>query len=194
MFCILTVLICFRRVYRATFESINSDGSKTGHKRTRAIKVFKLTDLEPGQQTWVEKCLRNEMFVSKNLKHPHVVIAYDVIKTRSHAYIMMLFATNGSIQSDLFERLKRPYKNDEAKRHFSGLANGLQYMHEQNVAHRDLKLDNFLLNTTATTENVSMLADFGFAARVKVAKGTVLTQMLKQTICGTKVSLTNLYF
>ena len=184
----MTDWVFFRRVYRATYETQNSDGSKSGHIRTRAIKVFKLTELKPDQQAWIEKCLRNEMFISKYLKHPHVVIAYDVIKTHGHAYIVMLFATNGSIQSDLFERLKRPYKNDEAKRYFEGLTSGLQYMHNNNVAHRDLKLANFLLNSNSTAENVPMIADFGFSARVKGIKNTVLTQMLKQTICGTNVS------
>ena len=60
---------------------------------------------------------------------------------------------------------------------------GLQYMHAHNVAHRDLKLENFLISA----EKVSMLADFGFAARVKVANDVPLTQMMKQTLCGTNV-------
>ena len=121
-------------MYRATEH--REDSSKI---RIRAVKVFQLAEIELGKQIWVEKCLRNEMFIAKYLKHPHVIIAYDVIKTHSHAYIIMLFAPNGSIKSDLFERLKKPYKNDQAKLYFSGLISGLQYMHSNNVAHRDLK-------------------------------------------------------
>ena len=113
------------------------DKSDQPHQHFRAIKVFQLND--PGQQMWVEKCLKNEMFISKNLKHPHVVMTFDVIKTRSYAYIMMRFAQGGSIKSDLWDRLKQPYKNDQAKLYFSGLVDGLQYMHSHNTAHRDLK-------------------------------------------------------
>ena len=128
-------------MYRASIDCFKCGDHQEGmaHIHMRAIKVFQLND--PSQQAWTEKCLKNEMFISKNLKHPRVVITYDVIKTCSHGYIMMRFAPNGSIKSDLWERLKRPYKNDEAKEYFSGLLSGLQYMHSHNVAHRDLKLE-----------------------------------------------------
>ena len=172
-------------VFRATVECKCEKPHPKDSKdppHNRAIKIFHLKD--PSKQEWAGKCLKNEMFIAKNMKHPNIVMTYDVIKTNNNAYIIMRYAPNGSIKSDLCERLKRPYTNDEAKDYFTGLMNGLQYMHAHNIAHRDLKLENFLLSGS----RVPMLADFGFAARIKVAKGTVLTHMMQKTFCGTKVS------
>ena len=145
-----------------------------------AIKVFDLTDST--QVEWIEKCLKAEMFISKYLKHPNIIHTLEVIKTHTRGYIVMALAQNGSIKRDLTERLGRPYTNEEAKGFFQGLCSGLQYMHSVNIAHRDLKLDNFLL-----TENwVPMLSDFGFAARGSRQTDIVLTQMLRKTLCGTR--------
>lgn len=144
-----------------------------------AIKVMNLNN--PDQRIWMEKCLKNEMYISKYVKHPNVVLSCDVFKTKSYGYIIMRLAENGSIKADLWKRLKRPYVDKEAKEYFKGLASGLNYIHGQNIVHRDIKLENFLLSA----ENVPMLTDWGFAARAKVPSNVVLTEQLRRTICGT---------
>lgn len=46
---------------------------------------------------------------------------------------------------------------------------GLQYMHEQNIVHRDVKLENILM-TSFDPANRVVISDFGFARRIPEAK------------------------
>ena len=156
------------------------DDNPNESKLEVAIKIFNLKDTS--HALWIRNCLKSEMFIAKYLKHPNIVQTFEVLKTHSHGYIVMAFATNGSIQMDIYQRLKRPYYHEVAKKYFRYLMTGLQYMHSLNVSHRDLKLDNFLL----TAEWLPMISDFGFAARGSNQTKIVLTHMLRKTCCGTK--------
>ena len=157
-----------------------SGPSTTDHQpQWFAVKIFDLTNSE--QAYWISKCLRNEMYISKNLKHPNIVLTYEVFKTHRNGFIVMDFAVNGNIETELYNRLRRPFTESEAKSQFSGLMAGLQHMHNVNIAHRDLKLENFLLND----KNIPMISDFGFAALGCKQSSTVLTKLIRKTPCGT---------
>ncbi|KAI2809992.1 hypothetical protein BLOT_001146 [Blomia tropicalis] len=142
-----------------------------------AIKIFELGKVD---RFWMEKCLKNEMYISKNLKHQNIILTIEVMKTRHHGFIVMALA-NGSLKSDMYDVRKKAYTVEQAKTIFRGLINGLMYIHQQNVAHRDLKLENFLLSADRTP----MIADFGLAACGSRQSRTTLTQMLRKTPCGT---------
>ena len=49
---------------------------------------------------------------------------------------------------------------ENIKRLATGLCQGLQHMHENDIAHRDIKADNILLQNT---EGDPMIIDFGLA-------------------------------
>lgn len=132
-------------------------------------------------KVWIEACLKNEMFVAKNLKHPAIIFTFDVIKTRRNAYIIMQFAAGGDVSKRMYEDLKRPYTEEESKTYFKDLMSGLVHMHHQNVAHRDLKLENFLLND----RNQPLISDFSFAALGCKQTQTMLTTLMRATLCGT---------
>jgi len=48
---------------------------------------------------------------------------------------------------------------EEAKRLIKQLANVLAYLHSQGITHRDIKLENIILNTN---KNIKVI-DFGFS-------------------------------
>ena len=88
----------------------------------------------------------------------------------------MKLAVNGSMDSYL---LKNGGKASEtqSRKWFFGLLSGLEYMHSQNVVHRDLKLENFLLG-----ENFdALISDFSFAVFANINTSKVLCS----TLCGT---------
>ncbi|KAJ6216968.1 hypothetical protein RDWZM_008125 [Blomia tropicalis] len=141
-----------------------------------AIKIF---DLNKVNKAWLQNCLKNEMYISKNLKHPNIVLTLEVMKTQHYGFIVMALA-DGSLSTEMYGENRREYSIKQAKIYFKGLISGLKYMHEQNVAHRDLKLENFLL-----LKKTPMISDFGFAACGSRQSRTTLTQMLRKTCCGT---------
>lgn len=81
---------------------------------------------------------------------------------------------------ELFEKIADPnYKmtEPEAKRYIRQICEGLQYMHENNIVHLDLKPENIMFETKSSLK--VKLVDFGLAARldpddvVKVSAATV---------------------
>lgn len=71
------------------------------------------------------------------------------------------------------------YSEDIARQCFKQLLSGVAYMHAHGVAHRDIKLENLLLEKPGDITNI-IIVDFGLAFR---HQGSNLLEM--DTICGT---------
>lgn len=78
--------------------------------------------------------------------------------TRTHLGIVLQYAAGG----ELFERVKQAghFPEDEARYFFQQLITGVRYCHRKNFAHRDLKLENTLLD--ASPAPLLKIADFGY--------------------------------
>ena len=140
-----------------------------------AAKVISLTD--ETKAVWVQKCLKNEMKIIKSLNHPNVVRVYESIKTQRTAYIFIEFASNGSV-GDILEKTKKPILETKAKKFLKDIVSGLAFCHSKEIAHRDIKPDNFLIDQN---EKV-MLSDFGFAC-----KAITGAKLMKGTACGSPI-------
>lgn len=143
-----------------------------------AAKVIRLNETN---RIWVNKCLRHEMYISKLLKHENIVKTYQHFKSKTFAVIIMQLYVNGTIREDLDKRMK-PYNSNEAIELFYGLINGLSYMHQMNIAHRDLKLDNFFLNKTRKP----FIGDFGFATLALRQSTLIIDSIMRATRCGSE--------
>ena len=105
---------------------------------------------------------------------------YDVIETEKYIGIVLDFAKGESITiallnkrsvtisyylpgGELFDYIlaNKYLKEREASRIFAQLISGVNYLHEKKIVHRDLKLENLLLDKN---RNV-IITDFGFANR-----------------------------
>ena len=100
---------------------------------------------------------------------------------RSKAFIFMKFAENGPLDTWMDKNGGR-LKEQQANKFFYGLMCGLNYLHQLNIAHRDLKLDNFLLD-----ENLEpMITDFGFSV---LSNSPEEYRIMRNTLCGTNLYL-----
>lgn len=107
------------------------------------------------------------------LKHPNIVRLYDVIETDKYIGIILDYASGG----ELFDHIlaHRFLKEKDACRLFAQLISGVWYIHERKIVHRDLKLENLLLDRN---RNV-IITDFGFANRFEHRSDDLM-----QTSCG----------
>ena len=107
------------------------------------------------------------------LKHPNIVRLYDVIETDKYIGIILDYASGG----ELFDHIlaHRYHKEKDACRLFAQLISGVWYIHQRKIVHRDLKLENLLLDRN---RNV-IITDFGFANRFEHRSDDLM-----QTSCG----------
>ena len=99
--------------------------------------------------------LRNEIDVMKKFDHPHIVKYLFADKKDCTALVFMEYVAGGSIQL-LVQNFGSLHESTVVQYTFQ-LLQGLAYLHENNVLHRDIKCANLLL----TVEGSVKLADFG---------------------------------
>jgi len=121
---------------------------------TVALKVI--------QATWAENSdivarFRKEAEIVKALEHPCIVPVRDYGVINSRAYIAMRFMERGS----LARRFETPavISSQEVVRLLRRVASGMDHAHRRGVVHRDLKLENILLDDRGE----AALSDFGIA-------------------------------
>ncbi len=95
-----------------------------------------------------------------SLTHPHILPILDAGMHESLPFIVMEYASGGSLQDRLEQHPKQPFPIAEAITIITHIGEALHYAHQQNIVHRDLKPDNILFNS----KGEAMLADFGLAA------------------------------
>uniref|UniRef100_A0A0E0DMY9 Protein kinase domain-containing protein n=1 Tax=Oryza meridionalis TaxID=40149 RepID=A0A0E0DMY9_9ORYZ len=100
-----------------------------------------------------------EIAVMRLLNHPHIVRFHEVIAggDGGHVYIVMELATQGQLY-DYVTQLGR-LREDDARRIFQQIISGAEYCHHNMVVHRDLKLENILMDSEMNVK----IVDFGFS-------------------------------
>ncbi|KAI9319639.1 kinase-like domain-containing protein [Dichotomocladium elegans] len=141
---------------------------KTGQEV--AIKLIKKDNLD--SSTSMSKVER-EISVLRRVRHPYIVKLYDVIETERYIGIILECASGG----ELFEYIlaHRYLKEKDASRIFAQLISGVNYLHQKNIVHRDLKLENLLLGN----DRCVVITDFGFANQFSSSKDDLMS-----TSCG----------
>ncbi|KAJ5774704.1 hypothetical protein N7457_009600 [Penicillium paradoxum] len=98
-----------------------------------------------------------EIAILRELAHPNIVRLHEMVETDRHIGIIMEYASGG----ELFDYIlnNRYLKDNSARRLFAQLISGVGYLHKKGIVHRDLKLENLLLDRN---RNI-IITDFGFA-------------------------------
>ena len=121
------------------------------------------------------KYLNNEIGILKSLNHPNIVKFVDFKKTKKHYYIMMEFCNGGELAKALEKyQLKygKAFNEDLVQYIMRQIIDAFKYIHNKKMMHRDIKLENILLNfdNEQDRKNLNLMRakvkiiDFGFAA------------------------------
>ncbi|KAJ3390542.1 Serine/threonine-protein kinase par-1 [Chytriomyces hyalinus] len=118
--------------------------------------------------------LQLEVQLMMRLDHPNVINLYSIMETEDECFVVMEYASGG----ELIEYIAaRNYLSErEARKFFRQIISAMDHCHLASVVHRDLKLENLLLNDSKDI----LISDFGLGRTYDPD-----VQEYLKTFCGT---------
>ena len=161
----------FSKVYLGRYTGLTNRYIKKDSQV--AIKI--INDLKLNEKSL--KILEDEILIMniiKNDPHDNIVLCYDIFREDNKTYIVMEYCNSGDMRNIL---VGKPIKEVYVKFYFKQLVNGLKYLYDKKILHRDIKPRNILLSDN---KKVLKIADFGFAKQSVIYS----QDFLYDTICG----------
>lgn len=112
-----------------------------------------------------------EIEILCTMEHPSIIYLKEFYDENNKVYLITELLTGGELLDAVLAR--GSYTEEDARVCFGKLLSALGYLHEQKIAHRDLKLENLLLVDSSDITNIK-LADFGLA-KVSAAQAQMQT-------------------
>jgi serine/threonine protein kinase len=137
------------------------------HKLTNGSKVV----LKSARKD--DENLAREIHHHRQFVHPHIARLYEVVVTENMVWLVLEYCPGDELYNYLLKHGKLSV--EKVQRTFTQLVGAVSYVHQQNCVHRDLKLENILLDKHESVK----LVDFGFTREYE-GKANYLT-----TFCGT---------
>ncbi|KAM9768647.1 serine/threonine-protein kinase 33 isoform 2-T3 [Dama dama] len=131
------------------------------------------------------KLLEREVDILKSVKHEHIIHLEQVFETPKKMYLVMELCEDGELK-EILDR-KGHFSENETRWIIQSLASAIAYLHNKDIVHRDLKLENIMVKSSFIDANNEMnlnikVTDFGLAVKKHGRSEAML-----QTTCGTPI-------
>ena len=139
--------------YGKTYKVKNKDSSDI-----RAMKQMdkgKIPDMN---------LFKNEINIMSILDHPNILKLYEVYEDEKFFYLIIEYCDGGELLHRIRERNEKgnPFKEKEIAEIFKEIISAISYCHDNNVVHRDLKLENILFLNKNENSEIKII-DFGIS-------------------------------
>ena len=140
-----------------------------------------------------KKYLDNEINILKEIDHPNIIKLFDVKETTQFYYLVMEFCNGGGLSDcleDYKNKYKKPFPEEMVQHLMKQIVSGINYLHKKNILHRDIKLDNILVNFDNEEDRKKKnmmkakvkIIDFGFARHLDPSQ-------LAKSILGSPINM-----
>ena len=136
--------------------------------------AVKIVDRHKARTDYLQKFMPRELAIIAKLNHSNIVKCCAIIENSDYIFQVMDYAEKGDVMSVIQEEGRLP--EDVCKRIFQDTLSGMKYLHDMNIAHRDLKCENILI----FHNNRAAISDFGFSCFYNNSADKC------QTFCGSK--------
>ncbi|XP_077977821.1 uncharacterized protein LOC144433392 [Glandiceps talaboti] len=120
---------------------------------------------------YVKRNLRREAAMLQRLNHPNIIQLFEVLETNNNYYLILEVAEGGDFMQYLCD--KKKFTERETRKFMRQLVSAVDHMHQADIIHRDIKIENFLLDNDYNLK----LIDFGLSNKLG-------PDGLLQTQCG----------
>ena len=128
--------------------------------KTNSVTAAKIIHKSRISKPHHKEKISREIELHRSLRHKNVVQFFKHFEDGDNIYIMLENCSRKSLVHVLKARVT--VTEPETRYYMAALCQGVEYIHSQNIIHRDLKLGNLFL-----TANMSVkIGDFGLATRL----------------------------
>ncbi len=139
----------------------------TSLERYVAIKIIRADAILGGEQAQFLARFQREAKALAQLDHPYILKVLDYGEQAGIPYLVMPFVEGGTLKGKM--GCAMPYQ--EAAALLAPIARALEYAHQLNIIHRDVKPANILI----ARSGAPILSDFGIAKMLEAGESTQLT-------------------
>ncbi|XP_055043627.2 uncharacterized protein [Misgurnus anguillicaudatus] len=138
-----------------------------------AIKV--IDKKKARQDSYVLKNMKREPRIHQLIRHPNIVLLLETLETENCYYMAMELCSGGDLMDRICDRKR--LEEREVRRYTRQILSAVEHLHKHGIVHRDLKIENFLLDE----HNNIKIVDFGLS---NTYKSDSLSLDLLNTQCG----------
>lgn len=138
------------------------------HAETGEAAAVKFVPKESFRQFSDLQRVYQEIQALRNLRHPNVIRIFDVADHPDSICFIMEFAAGGELRGYVERQVA--LREEEARTFFKQIVRAVHYIHSKKIIHRDLKLENILLDANC---RCCKIVDFGLSDYVATNQRTV---------------------
>ncbi|XP_028323308.1 hormonally up-regulated neu tumor-associated kinase homolog A [Gouania willdenowi] len=120
-----------------------------------AVKV--IDKRKAKKDSYVTKNLRREGKIQQMIRHPNITQLLDILETENSYYLVMELCPGGNLLNRIYD--KKRLDERETQKYIRQLVLAIEHLHRAGVVHRDLKIENLLLDEQ---DNIKLI-DFGLS-------------------------------
>ncbi|XP_034385449.1 serine/threonine-protein kinase 33 isoform X2 [Cyclopterus lumpus] len=154
------------------------------HIETQTKWAIKKVERQEAGSSKVEM-MGHEINILKQVNHAHIIHLQEVYHTATMTYLVTELCVGGELKQ-LLQR-KRFLTEDETRHIIRSLADAVVYLHKRDIVHRDLKLENILVENALNEDDDGIInikvTDFGLSLKTS---GVGIENIMTET-CGTLI-------
>ncbi|KAJ8368562.1 hypothetical protein SKAU_G00085900 [Synaphobranchus kaupii] len=120
-----------------------------------AVKVIDKHKVK--NDAYVTKNLRREGRIQQMIRHPNIAQLLEIMETDNNYYLVTELCLGGNLMNRIYE--KQHLEEREVQKYILQLVMAVEHLHRAGVVHRDLKIENLLLDEN---DNIKLI-DFGLS-------------------------------
>jgi serine kinase len=163
----------YARVYKGQFLANNKEV---------AIKTINLSKTS---ENYRQKFLPRELSILRRINHVNICKIYEISQVGDRIFIVMQYCPRGTI-ADLLQRNQGPLGESTVRFLFAPTVDAVVYLHSLDIAHRDVKIENILLDHEYTPK----LTDFSYSCWLNDQHGSLSPYERNWTTAKSNIGLT----